>query len=214
MESTKFGKIFFESTRGKIVSMLRRGSRTVEELAQELSLTDNGVRAHLTTLERDGLIERGGLVAGLRKPHVAYRLTNEADQLFPKAYHTLLNELLVVLKEQLEPKELQLILSKVARRLAADRAAEASDESVESRAARAVAVMQELGGVAIPEKQGDKLLIRSAGGCPFADTVAEHPEICRLAEMLLSEIMGLEVSEHCRKGNSPQCAFEVAENRR
>ena len=28
--------------------------RTVEELAQELDLTDNGVRAHLATLERDG----------------------------------------------------------------------------------------------------------------------------------------------------------------
>lgn len=214
MESTKFGQIFFESTRGKIVSRLRRGASTVEELAQELGLTDNAVRAHLATLERDGLIERGGLIPGLRKPHVAYRLTTEAGQLFPKAYHTILNELLLVLKQQLDPQELQVILKKVARRLAADRISKESDESVESRAQRAVAVMQELGGVAIPEKEGDKLLIRSGSGCPFADTVAEHPEICQLAETLLSEIMGLEVREHCRKGTSPQCTFEVAaENR-
>ena len=214
MESTKFGQIFFESTRGKIVSRLRRGASTVEELSQELGLTDNAVRAHLTTLERDGLIERGGLIAGLRKPHVAYRLTNEAGQLFPKAYHTLLNELLVVLKQQLAPEALQVILSEVARRLAADRISKELNESIESRAERAVAVMQELGGVAIPEKEGDKLLIRSGSGCPFADTVSEHPEICRLAETLLSEIMGLEVREHCRKGSSPQCTFEVtAEDR-
>ena len=36
MELTKFGKIFFESTRGRIVSRLRRGAGSVEELAQEL----------------------------------------------------------------------------------------------------------------------------------------------------------------------------------
>jgi predicted ArsR family transcriptional regulator len=214
MESTKFGQIFFESTRGKIVSRLRHGACTVEQLAQEIGLTDNAVRAHLATLERDGLIERGGLIAGLRKPHVAYRLTNEAGQLFPKAYHTLLNELLVVLKQELDSEKLQVILRKVARRLAADRASNVSDESLESRAARAVAVMHELGGVAIPEIEGDSLLIRSGSGCPFADTVSEHPEICQLAETLLSEIMGLQVREHCQKGSSPQCTFEVStENR-
>jgi len=31
---------------------------TVEELAQALDLTDNGVRAHLTTLERDGIVRQ------------------------------------------------------------------------------------------------------------------------------------------------------------
>ena len=41
---------FFESTRGKVVTLLRRGGRTVEELAEELGLTDYGVRAHLATL--------------------------------------------------------------------------------------------------------------------------------------------------------------------
>jgi predicted ArsR family transcriptional regulator len=45
---------FFASTRGRIVTLLRRSSHTVEELAQALDLTDNAVRAHLATLERDG----------------------------------------------------------------------------------------------------------------------------------------------------------------
>lgn len=209
METTKFGQIFFESTRGKIVNLLRSGSKTVDDLAQELGLTDNAVRAHLATLERDGLIERSGLISGLRKPHVAYRLTNEAGHLFPKAYHTLLNQLLTVLKGRLDANELQAVLNEVARRLAAGRKANGKAESIESRAQRAVALIQELGGVAIPEQDGDKWLIRSGSGCPFADSVSEHPEICRLAETLLSEIMGLEVHEHCQKGSIPQCTFEI-----
>lgn len=209
MKSTKFGQIFFESTRGRIVNRLRRGVCSVEELAQELGLTDNAVRAHLATLERDGLIGRSGKIPGLRKPHVAYQLTDEARHLFPKAYHTLLNQLLTVLKNRLDAQELQEILGEVARQLAADRKSNELNETVESRAQRAVAVMEELGGVAIPEKEGDKLLIRSGSGCPFADTVSEHPEICRLTETLLSEITGLEVREHCLRGKSPKCTFEI-----
>jgi len=37
---------------------------------------------------------------GLRKPHYAYSLTPEAEQLFPKAYGALLGELLTVLEQR------------------------------------------------------------------------------------------------------------------
>ncbi len=210
MKTTKFGQTFFESTRGQIVSRLRRGASTVEELAQLLGLTDNAVRAHLATLERDGLVERSGVVRGLRKPHFAYKLTDEAEHLFPKAYHTLLNQLLMVLKQRLAPKELRAILREVARLLASERTSIELNESVESRAQRAIAAMEAMGGVTMLERDSGKLFIRSSSGCPFADSVSEHPEICQLAETLLSEIMGLEVREHCQREKSPQCSFEVA----
>lgn len=209
MESTKFGQIFFESTRGRIVSLLRRGASSVEELSQELEVTDNAVRSHLATLERDGLIERGGVIPGARKPHFAYQLTDEARHLFPKAYHALFNQLLTVLKVRLAPDEIQEVLKEVARGLAENRTPKEANESVESRTERAVKVMEELGGVAISEKVVDKLLLQSGGGCPFSDSVAKHPEVCRLAETLLSEITGLEVREHCTRGDSPRCAFEI-----
>jgi DNA-binding transcriptional ArsR family regulator len=53
---------FFESTRGQLVALLSRFRRTVEELARALGLTDNGVRAHLAVLERDGIVRRRGSV--------------------------------------------------------------------------------------------------------------------------------------------------------
>jgi predicted ArsR family transcriptional regulator len=58
--ATRLDRKFFESTRGKFVTLLRRSGCTVEDLARELGLTDNGVRAHLATLEREGaLVIRG-----------------------------------------------------------------------------------------------------------------------------------------------------------
>jgi predicted ArsR family transcriptional regulator len=58
--STGWDRRFFDSTRGRIVTMLRRSNRTVEDLARALDLTDNGVRAHLAVLERDGIVRQRG----------------------------------------------------------------------------------------------------------------------------------------------------------
>src|SRR5215212_1721165 len=97
----KLDKRFFESTRGRIVTILRGSACTVEELAEKLELTDNAVRAHLLTLERDGLVRQSGVQRGPRKPHFSYELTPEAENLFPKAYDTLLNQLITALKGRL-----------------------------------------------------------------------------------------------------------------
>jgi len=53
---------------------------------------------------------------------------------------------------------------------------------IEPDTQRAIAVMEELRGVAIPKKVGEKLMIQSDSDCPFSDSVSEYPEICRLAE--------------------------------
>src|ERR1051325_3581098 len=118
----KLDERFFESTRGQIVTMLRSSACTVEDLAGKLKLTDNAVRAHLATLERDGLVRQSGLRRGPRKPHFTYVLTEEADKLFPKAYDALLNQLIAVLKTRLEPAEIEGVLREVGRAIAADAA--------------------------------------------------------------------------------------------
>ncbi len=68
MSGITWNSRFFASTRGKIVTLLRRASRTVDELAQALDLTDNAVRAHLATLERDGFVQQRGERRGSGKP--------------------------------------------------------------------------------------------------------------------------------------------------
>jgi predicted ArsR family transcriptional regulator len=45
--------------------------------------------------------------------------------------------------------------------------------------------------------------------CPLAALVPDHPERCKLAEALLTEVVGVAVREHCHKGERPRCRFEV-----
>lgn len=213
MNTTKFGQNFFETTRGQIVALLRRGIGTVEELSVQLEVTDNAVRAHLATLERDGLVERKGFRRGLRKPHFSYALTAEAEQLFPKAYSTLFNQLLAVLKQTMSPQELEAVLYKVAHSLAGENKFD-ENEAVESRVEKGLAALEALGGASKLENEDGKLSINSITSCPFDVSVSAHPEVCRLAEVFLSEITGLKVTERCQKGLQPKCSFEIANERK
>src|SRR5437762_8458830 len=94
MQRVGWNKRLLASTRGRILTLLRVENRTVNELAAALDLTDNAVRAHLLSLERDGLVHQRGSRPGTRKPHTAYALSIEAEHVFPKAYGLLLNHLL------------------------------------------------------------------------------------------------------------------------
>jgi len=212
MKRTQLDKRFFSSTRGRLVTLLRGTRKTVNELAQDLELTDNAVRAHLLSLERDGLIKQSGIQRGTRKPHFAYELTDEAEHLFPKAYDALLNQLIAVLKEQLKPEALEKVLREVGRSLAGAQAAGQKNGDMESRIGRALTALEAIGGSARVEKEDEKLVICSES-CPLAAAVSEHPEVCKLAETLLSEIVGVEVREHCDRQGSPRCSFEITKSK-
>ncbi|HZE71798.1 MAG TPA: ArsR family transcriptional regulator [Pyrinomonadaceae bacterium] len=210
MKRTKLDRRFFESTRGRLVTLLRGTTKTVNELAEDLGLTDNAVRAHLLSLERDGLVKQSGIQRGTRKPHFAYELTEEAEQLFPKAYDTLVNQLITVLKGRLPPAALEEILREVGRSLARAQAVDRRKGNLQKRVGMALVALEAIGGAARVDKEKGKFFIRSES-CPLAAAVAEHPEVCRLAETLLSEIIGLGVRERCDRDGPPRCRFEVLE---
>jgi predicted ArsR family transcriptional regulator len=201
---------FFESRRGQIVTLLRRSGRTVEDLARALDLTDNGVRAHLSVLERDGIVRQRGSVrrsSGGGKPAYVYELTQEAEDLFPKAYEPALRRLLDVLSDQLGPEESEALLRSVGRRLAEERSTRA-DGGAHARLESAVGVLNELGGLAELEERDGALVIRGYS-CPLAGVTPDHPEVCRMAETLIAELAGVPVRERCDRSERPRCCFEI-----
>ncbi|MDQ3862342.1 MAG: winged helix-turn-helix transcriptional regulator [Actinomycetota bacterium] len=203
-----------DSTRGKTVTLLRPSGRTVDELAKALGLTNNGVRAHLATLERDGVVRQRGSVrpgSGGGKPAYIYELTPEGEDLFPKAYEPVLRRLLDVLCEELGSEESETLLREAGRRMAEGRGAPADGRR--ARLESAVAVINELGGLAELEENEAGFIIRGYG-CPLAAVTPAHPEVCRMAEALISELAGVPVHEHCDRGAKPRCCFEVRASER
>jgi len=209
MSVTRWDDRFFETTRGRILALLRRESRTVEELASAVGVSDNAVRIHLAALERDGVVRQRGVRASGPaggKPAYAYEVAPDAERLFTKAYIPVLSQLVAVLEERMTTRQLQAILREVGRRLAASRAPTAGP--LRERAEAAATVLTELGGVVDVEETDGSLMLRGFS-CPLADAVRAHPATCHAAESLVEELVGAPVKECCDKGERPRCRFQI-----
>jgi predicted ArsR family transcriptional regulator len=209
MATGGFTRRFLETTRGQIVALLRRGPRTVEELAQSLGLTDNAVRAHLAMLERDGLavqvgVRRGG---GAGKPATLYELHPEAEPLFSRAYAPVLRAMLDVIAERMPESESEALMRDVGRRLAAQLGRDVTGD-LHARVHAAATLLGALGGEAYVEK-GDETLQLRGYGCPLSAAVTPRAEVCRAVEALLSEVIGERVRERCDRGERPRCCFQI-----
>ena len=209
MTASGLNKRFLETTRGQIVALLRREVRTVDELAQALGLTDNAVRAHLSTLERDGLVAQAGVRrgGGAGKPATLYELHPEAEPLFSRAYAPVLRAMLDVIAERMSPDEGTALMRDVGRRLAAQLGHDVTGD-VHTRVHAAAALLSALGGEAYVEK-GDATLQLRGYGCPLSAAVTARAEVCQAVEALLSEVIGTTVREHCDRGERPRCCFQV-----
>lgn len=208
MASGKYEKRFQESTRGRVVELLRLKSRTVEELAQELRLTDNAVRTHLATLERDGIVRQEGVRRGIGagKPATVFGIPSHAEARFSEAYVPLLLGLLQELGTRHDEREMHDIMAGVGRRLAADQAA-SGDRAARLRTA--AILLRDLGALADVTEENGKVTI-SGHGCPVGLAVANHPAVCRAIETLIEAIVGEPVHEHCdRTGVRPCCRFVI-----
>ena len=198
---------FFESSRGQVILHLRSAPKTVNELAKELDVTTNAIRAHLLVLERDGLVRQGGTTKGFRKPHYLYVLTEKARHLFPQPFDLLLNKLLSVLKRNVSARSLITTLREVGKDIAGDVPSAGTDRE---KLEHAVTALEALGGSAVISDDDGRIVIRSES-CPFAEGVMEHPEICKIAESAVAEITGKNVEEKCDRTAEPRCRFHVGE---
>jgi len=202
-------KDLFETTRGKLLVLLCRGPRTVNELMEQLGVTDNAIRAQLANLQTLGFVRQVGLRPGTRKPHVDYELTPDARKLFPTAHEPVLRMLIDVLQERLEPAVNNSLMQEVARRLFTTWVGELS--AVDPRR-RATELYEKLGELApgISLIDADQHMEMRACGCPLASITASHPDVCALLAAVLTELLGSQVCERCQRDESPRCCFEIS----
>ncbi len=199
---------FWDSTRGRIVLLLRKSDCTVNDLAKALELTDNAVRAHLTTLERDGLVRQSGTRRGPRKPNITYALTPEAERLFPKVYGSILRHFLDVLKGRHSQNDLEAMVRAVGHLMAPTYRPASQASSPPDHRELAAAVLRDLGGFCGSEDRDGAIIFRCSD-CPLGAVVVDHPEVCRLVETILADVLGVPVKERCEIGETPHCVFEI-----
>lgn len=188
--------------RDQMLAALRWGPRTVDELADRVGLTPNGVRAHLAVLQRDEQVQALGVrpTGSAGKPPTLYGLTRRAEERLSEAYPGALLALVQALRDSAPPEVLMHLLSKAGERLS--EAVGDSDDALE--------LLSRLGAAASSVIEEDGTTVVSGASCPLATAVREEKATCEVVRSMLETSLGREVAICCNYGGQPRCGFRVA----
>lgn len=200
-----------DSSRGRIVELLRTGGMTVDEIASQLGLSHNAVRVQLTSMERDGLVHHARSERRTTRPSHIFELTHDTRQWLSKAYVPFLTHLTGTIARRQTPKEMIVLMRDVGRSLAdALRSRAVTSGPLAARAAAAsVTLNEELGAATRVEPINGHFMIRGTG-CPLAAVTADHPVACLAVETLIAKLTDSHVRECCSRQTPPQCCFEIS----
>ena len=201
---------FFASTRGKIVTELRRrGSASAADLARAFGLSPNAVRQQLVVLERDGLVAEHSVRRGPTKPTLEFSLTGEADKLFPQAHDKMLSAVLREVREQFGAPAVNQIFDGLSKRAVDGARRRITGETPEKKVEQLTEILRERGVVA------DYSLIDGGfalheHNCPYTSVAQEHPEMCQVIHHVIEETIGGEhtQTESLAQGGK-ECRFEL-----
>jgi len=194
------------SAAGKVLSRLRHGAMTVEELAKALRLTDNAVRNQLRKLQEANLAIRAGKRPGASKPSTLYAITLEGQIQFSTLYLPVLTQFLGVAEGRCSGTQLESFMIDTGKSLA-NRYPKPSG-GLKHRVHAAARLLRSFGGVAEVRTRDGTLVIRSRA-CPLAALTSENAAACKVLEGLLAQYLAARVTICCNLEEEPQCCFEV-----
>ncbi|MGE0173802.1 MAG: helix-turn-helix transcriptional regulator [Oligoflexales bacterium] len=189
-----------------------KAGMTIDELARELNVTRTAVKQHLSSLEKEGYVARGGLRLTTGRPGRTFKLSSSGVDLFPKQYSWFSSLLMRGVKEQRGSEGLALHLRDLATAVAAAVKDKTNAPDGSERISRIVDVMNELSYEAsvLPSQDSAKLPEIRAMNCVYHHLAQEFPEVCEFDVELLSRLSGLGVDhQECiiRGGNACRFSF-------
>jgi predicted ArsR family transcriptional regulator len=209
----KLRQQLLDTSRGRIVTLLRKGELTAHDIATTLNLTESAVRLQLVAMERDGVVRKVGKRPGTTRPYHVYEVEPGVEQLLSKAYIPLLTHLVDVFAEALPGQQLETLLRRTGKAVAQQFCGGKRPRgSLESRAAAASGMLNEHLG-ALTRVEGDGEIVIRGAGCPLAALTGKHRGVCLAMESAVAEIVGGPVRECCDRDGRPRCCFVVQRRR-
>lgn len=198
-------------TRGKILLTLKKkGSMSVDGLSREVNITPMGIRQHLLVLERKGIVEYVTKKHGVGRPGFLYRLTETADELFPKGYQDLALDILNDLETTDGKNKIDGIFRRRKERLAAELIPHLKGMNTLSARVRAFSDMLQKNGYIIELEEHPTLFRLKQFNCPVLKVARRFKEVCDHDLQLYRELIGEEVRrEQCISDGDHSCEYVI-----
>jgi len=205
-------------TRRAIAKLLKtEGPIDSAQLSERLGLTAMAVRQHLYALQREGLVTAEERPVPIGRPAKFWRLTREADHLFPEAYAELSVALIDSVKDAFGDEGLDRVLTSRCARQKTDYAKRIrSGDSLAKKLQELAKVRTEEGYMAEIKKAGDGSYLLVENHCPICAAANACQGFCATELELFRSVLGpgveVERAEHILSGDR-RCVYRVKPRR-
>ncbi|MEO7190352.1 MAG: metalloregulator ArsR/SmtB family transcription factor [Vicinamibacterales bacterium] len=201
-------------TRRALVKLLKtEGPMDSAQLATRLNVTPMAVRQHLYALQTQKLVDAEERRVPLGRPAKHWRLTREADRLFPDAYAELSVALISAVTDTFGASGVERLLdTRMARQRADYSARMAAASTLEGQLQELATIRTEEGYMAEVRQDGGEFLFVE-NHCPICAAASACQGFCATELTLFRSVLGPDVDvtrvEHVLSGDR-RCAYRVA----
>jgi predicted ArsR family transcriptional regulator len=183
------------TTRQSILKLLRRyGQMTALELSEVLCIGAVGVRQHLATLERDGLVEITGLRRSVGRPSHLYMLTVEAESRFPKRYDQIALDLIGYIAEVGGEAAVDAMFARRREAIAHNLHPHLDGLSRVERVSTLSEILGEQGYMCEHEQLDDGSFLLTEYNCPIDCIARQYPQLCAQEMQLYEDLIGTPIT--------------------
>jgi len=197
-------------TRTNIVNLLKiNGKMTINEVSAQLDMSSMGVRQHLGSLERDGLVEYYRQKSNRGRPKYIYTLTDQAKEIFPESYKSFAMEILEEAEDiggenlvnQLLEQRMESQIQSYEKRL--------QGKNLDKKIEVLAEIRDEEGYMANISKNGDDYALVEYH-CPISMIAQKYPYLCETERELFQRTLGVEIKrEHHLICGSHKCSYHI-----
>ena len=203
-------------TRRAITKLLKtEGPIDSAKLAERLGLTAMAVRQHLYALQREGLVSAEERPVPIGRPAKFWRLTREADRLFPEAYAELSVALIDSVKDAFGDEGLERVLTSRCARQRTDYGKRIKPgDSLKKKLQELAKVRTEEGYMAEIKSGGEGSFLLIENHCPICAAANACQGFCATELELFKSVLGegatVERAEHILSGDH-RCVYRIKE---
>lgn len=198
-------------TRMRILQLLKmRAGMTVSQLTDALPISQMGIRQHLAILEEENLVEYYREKQKRGRPLHIYRLTDQANTLFPTTYANFAVGLMHEVAKFNGPGFINKVFQERMKSQLQAYQQRLQGKDLPERIKELTRIRDEEGYMACcDENEDDYLLIEH--NCPISVIAEEYPYVCEIELGLFRQSLGAKVvrEEHLMQG-SHRCCYRIA----
>ena len=202
-------------TRMRILQLLKmRAGMTVSQLTDALSISQMGIRQHLAILESEDLVEYHREKQKRGRPLHIYRLTDQANSLFPTTYANFAVGLMHEVAKFNGPGFINKVFQERMKSQLQAYQQRLQGKDLPERVIELTRIRDEEGYMACCEEDGDDYVLIEHN-CPISVIAEEYPYVCEIELGLFRQSLGTKVvrEEHLMQG-SHRCCYRIAKSKK